>query len=69
MKFMIHEGTHVNDKYIVTKQLFNLTCSIYFQPVKNSNTEAFGLANQIIDKAIDALQKSTTFTVNSLDKI
>ncbi len=69
MKFMIHKGTHVNDKYIVMKQLFDLTCSIYFQPIKNSNTEAFGLSNKIIDKAIDALQKATTFTVDSSDKI
>ena len=67
--FMIHDGTHVNDKYFVTKRLFELTHSIHFQPVKNPYSEAFGLSNKIIDKVVDALSNATTFTVDSSGKI
>ena len=69
LSFMIHEETFVNDKYFVTKRLFDLSRSIHFQPVKNPYSEAFGLSNKIIDKVVDALSNATTFTVDSSDKI
>ncbi len=34
LTFMIHDGTHMSDQYVVSKQLLDLTRSIYFQSVK-----------------------------------
>ncbi len=69
LSFMIHDGTHLNDKYFVTKQLLDLMHSIHFQPFKNPYSEAFGLSNKIIDKVVDALPNAIMSTVDSSDKI
>ena len=43
LKFMVKTGIHQNDKYILTKRLYDLTRNIYFQPVTKPDSFVYDL--------------------------
>lgn len=66
---MILEETHYNDRYIVTKWLFDLTCEIYFSPVTDPDLHKLNLSNKDIDGVINSLEKATDTKVDTSEKI
>ncbi len=60
---------HRNDRYIPTKQLFDLACDIYFLPVTKNNLQALNLSNKIIDVIIGGLEKVSDSRIDTSDKI
>ncbi len=69
LKFMILDKYHLNDKYIPTKWLFDLTHDIYFLPVSKENLQIMNLSNKIIDAIIGGFECTSDSIVDSTDKI
>ncbi len=67
--FKIHQGKHLNNKYFITKGMFDLTCNIYFLPVTETNLQILNLSNKIIDGMIGGLEKESDARVDTSDKI
>ncbi len=60
---------HLNDKYLVTKQMFDLICNIYFLPLTETNLQVLNLSNKIVDFIIGGLEKESDVRINMPEKI
>ncbi len=67
--FKILQSLHQNNKYLVTKRMFDLTCNIYFLPVTETNLQILNLSNKIIDGIIGGLEKVSDVRINTTEKI
>ncbi len=69
MSFMILSEIHQNDRYIVTKRLYDLTRDIYFLPISESDLQIVNLSTKVIDAVISGLGKAANIMVDSTAKI
>ncbi len=67
--FKILQGIHLNDKYLVTKWMFDLTCNIYSLPVTETNLQILNLSNKIIDGIVGGMEKESDARIDMSDKI
>ena len=69
LSFMILSEIHQNDRYIVTKRLYDLTRDIYFLPISDSDLWIDNLSTKVIDAIISGLGKAANIIIDSSAKI
>ncbi len=67
--FKILQGIHLNNKYLVTKWMFDLTRNIYFLPVTETNLQIVNLTNKIIDGIVGRMEKESDERIDTTEKI